>query len=247
LPPVISVITVTWNNLEGLKKTALSVNSQHQREQIEWIVVDGASTDGSQEFMKLQQKEQWICEKDKGLYDAMNKGLKAAKGGFVWFLNAGDTFHSPHTIQEVIPLLSNAQVVYGETALVTIEGKHIGLRSEITTRKLPQKLKFESMRKGMVVNHQSLVVSKLLCAPFNLSYRIAADYDWTCHILKQNPVTIKAPFVLSNFELGGLSSQRLKASWKERFAIMKHYFGLFKTLLAHFYFVIRVILFKLQN
>ena len=247
MPPVISVITVTWNNLEGLKKTAMSVNCQHQRDRIEWIVVDGESTDGSQDFMKLQQKEQWICEKDEGLYDAMNKGLKAAKGDFVWFLNAGDTFYAPHTVNDVLPLLSNAHLVYGETALVTVDGKQVGLRSEITTRKLPQILKFESMRYGMVVNHQSLVVSKRLCSPFNLSYRIAADYDWVCQILKQNPNTLQAPFVMSNFELGGLSSQRLKASWKERFAIMKSHFGLFKTIVAHFYFVIRFFLFKLQS
>jgi hypothetical protein len=98
----------------------------------------------------------------------------------------------------------------------------------------------------MVVNHQSVLLRKSFCLNFDLRYAIAADYDWLCKVLKQNPRTYNTNQILSNFELGGLSSRKLRKSWKERFHIMCTHFGILQTLFAHIWIVIRAIFHKIK-
>ncbi|MCK9481219.1 MAG: glycosyltransferase [Bacteroidia bacterium] len=241
---LLSIITVTWNNLEGLKKTANSINTQTARNQIQWVVIDGKSNDGSVEFIKqhTSANDYWVSEKDRGLYDAMNKGLKAAKGTFLWFLNAGDVVFADNIVQLLNPYFANADLIFGETMLTLPDGSNIGTRSEHTTRKLPQHLTLQSMLGGMIVNHQSVIVKKSYCPEFDLTWKIAADYDWLCTILEQDIKTKNSWLVHSGFELGGLSSKKKWASWKERFRIMKKHFGLLKTLKAHITIVFRAVL-----
>jgi len=241
--PILSIITVTWNNLKGLEKTAHSINHQTVRNQIQWVVIDGNSSDGSQDFVKKQIRpgDVFVSEKDKGLYDAMNKGIKHAKGEFLWFLNAGDTIYADNIVELLKPFMQRNGVIYGETMLVEPNGKKLGTRSELTTRKLPQTLSKKSLLGGMIVNHQSVIVKKRICPSFNLTWKIAADYDWLCKVLSNNTSVKNSWLIHSCFETGGLSSQKVKSSWKERFLIMKKHFGLFQTLLAHFKIVLRAI------
>ena len=93
MKPLFSIITVTYNAVDTLERTIRSVISQ--REHIEYIIIDGGSTDGTQEIVDVYKSyiSYFVSEKDSGIYDAMNKGLKAATGEYVWFLNAGDTIH----------------------------------------------------------------------------------------------------------------------------------------------------------
>lgn len=238
---LLSIITVTRNNLSGLKKTAASINAQTARNQIQWVVIDGKSWDGSVEFVQQQQKtgDYFVSEQDKGLYDAMNKGIRSAQGEFLWFLNAGDTLFAENIVQLLNPFFANADVIYGETMLTDMDGKNLGTRSEQTTRKLPQTLTLQSMLGGMIVNHQSVIVKKEFCPEFDIQWKIAADYDWLCNVLKQSLRVKNSWLIHSGFELGGLSSQKVKASWKERFNIMKKHFGLLKTMTAHVKIVLR--------
>jgi glycosyltransferase involved in cell wall biosynthesis len=244
----ISVITVTFNNLAGLQKTIHSINKQTCRDNIQWVCIDGGSSDGSLDFIKQQiHSQDFFCsEKDKGLYDAMNKGIAASKGGFVWFLNAGDTFFSNETVADCLKNCHSADLLYGETMLVTEEHIQVATRSKSTSRKLPGLLNFKSLLGGMLVNHQSILLRKSFCPNFDLSYAIAADYDWLCRVLKQNPRTYNTNQILSNFELGGLSSQKVKKSWKERFRIMCSHFGLFQTLIAHIWILFRALIHKIK-
>ena len=97
----LSIVTVTRNNLEGLKKTYDSIANQ-TTQAFEWVVIDGDSTDGTPEFVKSvsRQPDIYIHEKDSGIYNAMNKGIKIARGDYLLFMNAGDIFASNNTLQE---------------------------------------------------------------------------------------------------------------------------------------------------
>jgi glycosyltransferase involved in cell wall biosynthesis len=245
---LISVITVTYNNLGGLQKTIQSINNQTCRSNIQWVCIDGGSSDGSAHFVKHQiHSQDYFCsERDNGLYDAMNKGIAASKGEFVWFLNAGDTFYSNETVANCISNCSSSDLLYGETMLVTEEHIQVATRSKSSSRRLPPNLSFKSLLGGMVVNHQSVLLRKSFCLNFDLRYAIAADYDWLCRVLKQNPRTYNTNQILSNFELGGLSSRKLRKSWKERFHIMCTHFGILQTLFAHIWIVIRAIFHKIK-
>jgi glycosyltransferase involved in cell wall biosynthesis len=238
----LTIITVCRNNLKGLKKTADSILSQTKNSGVEWIVVDGNSDDGTKSYLETQPFTElnWISEKDKGLYDAMNKGIRMAKGAYLWFLNAGDTFYEKSTVEQILTQIkSGADVYYGETMLTDTEGKELGLRSDITSRKMPKQLELKSMLGGMVVNHQSVVVKAEICPEFDLKWKIAADYDWMCKVLKKNHQVVNTGLVLSCFESGGLSSKRKKSSWVERYRIMQSHFGYWQTAINHYRILLR--------
>ena len=125
--PTFSIITITYNAERWLERTILSVLSQSYPN-IEYILIDGASKDKTVEIIKQYESgiASWISEPDKGLYDAMNKGLRRATGDYVWFLNAGDTLYTADTVQRIVASLkkkvSLPDVIYGETRIVEIVG-----------------------------------------------------------------------------------------------------------------------------
>lgn len=111
----LSIITINYNNLEGLKRTYDSVVSQTCQD-FEWIIIDGGSTDGSKEFIEahLDKFAYWCSEPDKGVYNAMNKGIAKAKGEYLNFMNSGDCFYDEHTLENVFSQELNADLVYGD-------------------------------------------------------------------------------------------------------------------------------------
>jgi glycosyltransferase involved in cell wall biosynthesis len=245
----LSVITVTFQNLKGLEKTAFSLNQQSARDRIQWVVIDGGSTDGTSDSIQqlIRPGDRWISEKDHGLYHAMNKGIDLSDGTFLWFLNAGDTCFDIETTENVLKALHGIDLLYGDTALLDKNGSYIGLRSRVSSRKLPDKLSLSSMKYGMVVNHQSIIIRKNYSPYFDLNFPVAADYKWLCEALKKNPYTKKHHSPISYFEEGGLSSQKKRDSWIERFNIMKRYFGFFSTTYMHFLFIFRALITAIKN
>ena len=134
---------------------------------IEYIVVDGASKDKTvsiiEEFASKMPHLHWISEKDKGLYDAMNKGLAMATGDFVQFLNGGDHLHAPDTMEKLAALVTpQTGVLYGETLLVDDNRNPAGTMSELSTRKLPKQLHWRDFLGGMLVVHQSFIPRRTL-------------------------------------------------------------------------------------
>ena len=111
----VTVITVCRNHAKGLEKTIQSVESQTWQEK-EYLVIDGASTDGTMEVIRQHEGSitQWISEPDLGIYDAMNKGVRLAQGQWIIFMNAGDTFASTDTLQRVFQEPQEADVIYGD-------------------------------------------------------------------------------------------------------------------------------------
>ncbi len=247
---LISVITINFNHLEGLKNTFHSIVSQTDRLRLEWIVVDGNSSDGSAEFLNQNADnfDVLVIESDKGIYDAMNKGLQLATAPYVWFMNSGDTMHSKDSAAAAIHLIENEKpdVVYSDTMFVTPEMEQIGKISELKPQPFPSKLTFGSFRFGMNICHQSFIVKKSLTSTYHLEYRQAADVDWIIQILKKNPNTAISETLLSNFEVGGSSYQHTKKAWKERFNVLTKHYGLLPNLLAHVWIIIRRVFFNLK-
>lgn len=239
-PPTFSIITVTYNASRWLERTILSVLSQSYAS-IEYLVIDGGSTDGTVDLIKQYEAgiAYWVSEPDRGLYDAMNKGLQRATGDYVWFINAGDTIYTADTVQKIVASLkknvSLPDVLYGETAIVDAEGRSLGMRR----LKAPRRLTWKSFRMGMLVCHQSFIAKREIAPLYDTGYRLVADYDWCIRCLKKARTIHPTRLILSNFLEEGLSSVQRKDSLKERYAVMCRYYGRLSTALLHGWFAIR--------
>jgi glycosyltransferase involved in cell wall biosynthesis len=232
-----SVITVTYNAALWLERTIQSILLQPG---IEYIIVDGGSTDGTLDIIRKYESQisRWISEPDNGLYDAMNKGLKLATGDYVWFINAGDTVYSENTVREISAMLDMndlPDIIYGETEMVDASGKSMGMRR----LKAPEKLTWKSFKMGMLVSHQSFIVRRTLATDYNLDYKYASDIDWCIRCLKNAETIFNTHLILSHFLEAGLSAANRKESLKERYRMMCRYYGKIPTLIRHFWFAIR--------
>jgi glycosyltransferase involved in cell wall biosynthesis len=243
-PPKISVITVVFNGEMHIAKTIESVLNQSYSH-IEYIIVDGKSTDGTLEVTASYPGiAKVISEPDQGLYDAMNKGLKEASGEYVWFLNSGDQIYAPDTTERMMEgLEGRPDIIYGGTLIIDEAQNEIGDRR----LKPPDQLTWKSFRKGMLVCHQSFIVKRTVAPEYNLDYRLSADIDWCIRAAKNSEQIRNSGLVLSRFMEGGLTDQNIKAGLKERFRIMTQNYGLIPTILRHILFGIRLTRFYVKH
>lgn len=242
--PRISVITVVFNGEKHIGRTIESVLNQHNSS-IEYIIVDGKSTDGTLQIIEgYPDNIKVISEPDEGLYDAMNKGLEVATGEYVWFLNAGDQIYGSDTVKQMMEgAEGNPDIIYGGTMIIDEAQNEVGDRR----LKPPDQLTWKSFRQGMVVCHQSLVVKRAVAPKYNLEYRLSADIDWAIRASKSAGLIHNSRQVLSRFMEGGLTDHNIQAGLKERFKIMRKYYGLVPTILRHFVFGVRLTNFYLRN
>ena len=242
----ISIITVTYNAASVLKRTLDSVKAQSWQ-QIEHLIIDGASKDETismAETYKAQCPYEVVIlsEPDKGLYDAMNKGLRLATGDYLVFLNAGDTLHAADTLETIV---RSAQplpgVLYGDTAITDEQGNFLHLRR----LRPPKKLSWKSFRQGMLVCHQAFYaltdIAKNL--PYDPRYRYSADVDWCIRVMKeaqkrQLPL-VNTQAILADYQEEGQTTIHHRDSLKERFDVMRRHYGLFSTVMMHVWFVFR--------
>lgn len=247
--PKVSIITVVYNSRDALKATIDNITAQTYPN-IEYIVIDGGSTDGSVQIAEEYKDyiDHYVSEKDKGLYDAMNKGLRAATGEFVWFINTGDYIENNSILMHLYEhwgLMDD--VYYGETNFIDETGKVLGTRSQLTTRKVPDELTWKSFRHGQVVSHQSIIIKRELAGEFDLQYKVSADVDWAIAAMKMANSIVNTRLILTKYLLGGFSKQHQQTSWKERFDIFVKHYGWFEALLFHAYFVLRAVWFKISG
>lgn len=166
LHPKFSIITVTYNAGELLEDTIQSVITQTYKN-IEYIIIDGKSTDNTLEIIDRYRNhiQTVVSEPDKGLYDAMNKGIAKATGDYICFLNAGDELHEDDTLQLMVHSLTSLtelpDVIYGETAIVDKEGHFLRMRRLST----PENLTWKSFKRGMVVCHQAFLHAETMSCP----------------------------------------------------------------------------------
>ncbi len=233
--PKISFITVVRNNAEGLRKTLRNL-SEISYPNKELVVIDGLSTDGTVEVVAefAHSISYFVSEADRGIYDAMNKGLDAATGVFVWFVNAADTVSGVAELKRLFTtdnLLPD--IIYGDTAIESESGERLGLRR----KPLPEELTVRSLRNGMVVCHQSMLVRRTIAPKYSLEYRYSSDYNWLIECTKAAKSTARIDGVLSTFALGGATTKHHKDSLRERFGIMSKHYGIVTTLLRHIKFI----------
>lgn len=240
-----SIITVTYNASSVLQPTLESVKEQTCRD-YEYLVIDGASSDNTLALVEAAGIGTTVVlsEPDKGLYDAMNKAIDRARGQYLIFLNAGDAFASPDTLEIIAGKAHDgADVIYGQTQLVDSDRNVIGTR-HLTA---PKSLDWKSFKDGMLVCHQAFIARRELCPHYDLNYRFSADYDWCIKVLKQCQTTAyvgDTPIIL--FLTDGLTTKNHKNSLKERYRIMCHYYGTLPTMLRHVRFACRHLLRKLR-
>lgn len=242
--PKFSVITVTYNAEKVLEDTIQSVISQTYHH-VEYIIVDGASTDGTMAIVDKYRDRisRVISEPDKGLYDAMNKGISLATGDYLCFLNAGDSFHEDDTLQAMvhsIPSNELPDVLYGETALVDSQGHFLRMRR----LSAPETLTWKSFKHGMLVCHQAFFARHTLIEPYDLRYRFSADFDWCIRVMKKAHRLHNTRLTLIDYLEEGMTTRNHKASLKERFRIMARHYGLLSTIARHAWFVFRLIIKK---
>lgn len=243
--PVFSIITVTWNAEKVLEKTIESIVGQTAFDHIEYIVVDGASKDGTKAIIEKYSDKisKWVSEPDKGLYDAMNKGLKMATGDYVWFMNAGDEIFAADVVENMLKCQPDADIYYGETEEMSEAGDYIGMRR----LQAPENLQFKSFKRGMLVCHQSIIIKRSLVGEYNLKYRISADQDWVISALHKAKSIVNTRLIISKFAKGGTSGQNIKKALIERFEIQSKHYGLFSTILNHIPIAIKFFWFLARN
>ena len=174
--PVISIITVSYNAVNAIEETILSIINQTYP-WLEYIIVDGGSTDGTVNVIQEYSNRisHWISEPDGGIYDAMNKGICLATGKWINFMNAGDTFVTSSIISDIFREQCNSDVIYGNS-VYCYEGGNISIIAKDS----------HLISEGMIFCHQSSFVRTdlLKLCPFDLKYKFAADYDFFWKIYK---------------------------------------------------------------
>lgn len=242
--PKFSIITVTYNAEAVLEDTIQSVIAQAYRH-LEYIIIDGASKDGTLAIAHKYADHitHFVSEPDRGLYDAMNKGIALATGDYLCFLNAGDSFHADDTLQLMVHSLISSElpdVIYGQTALVDKERHFLRMR-RLTA---PEVLTWKSFKQGMLVCHQAFFAKRSLAVPYDMQYRFSADFDWCIRIMKQASTLHNTHLTLIDYLEEGMTTQNRKASLRERFRIMAKHYGWTSTVAHHAWFLLRAVLKK---
>ena len=222
----VTVVTVTYNAEDYLENTILSIINQSYQN-IEYIVVDGSSTDGTLDIVKKYGDEidTWISEEDSGIYDAMNKAIDLANGEWIIFMNAGDSFYNDDVIQDVFEgVPEDVELVYGHHAW-----KHKGRISTIYTRPL------DVMWQHISFSHQSLFsrTSLMKKKKFDLSYKIVSDYEFYFSQYMQGRCFFNSDVIISAVSGGGLSDVSFVRRTYERWTVVKKYK---KGLVVHKYY-----------
>lgn len=240
--PLFTIITVTYNAQDTILRTLDSVARQ-TCPLYEHLIMDGASTDSTLQIIKDFTRNDRIrlySEPDRGTYDAMNKGISHALGDYLIFLNAGDKFHSDHTLQRIADCIMAHDypgIVYGQTDIVDNDGRYLGPRHLCA----PEHLTIDSFRQGMLVCHQAFVVLKQIAFFYNIKYKYSADYEWCILALQHSRHNAYVPETIIDYLSEGLTTKNHRKSLYERFRIMCTYYGFFPTVWHHAGFALRYI------
>jgi len=242
--PKISIITIVYNNVKDIEHTIQSVCSQTYPH-IEYIIIDGLSTDGTVDLIKqnLHNITTFVSEKDSGIYDAMNKGLRLATGEYVLFLNSGDALYDVNTIENVVNKGHQADIIYGETVLIDEKRNEIGLRRHAA----PKHFDWKSFRYGMNICHQAFYVKRKIAVPYDENYRLSADIDWCIRCAKNANTAVNINEIVARYLVGGLSQKRHFESLKERYKIFKKHYGTLANLFNHGIIALRLLSYRIKN
>lgn len=221
---LVSIVTINYNNAQGLARTVKSVLEQTYSN-IEYIIIDGGSSDNSVEIIKRNNAhiKYWVSEKDDGVFDAQNKGLKEAAGDYILVLNSGDELASASVIETVFSSEHSADILYGDMIVVEENGKR-------TLGTMPDALSVKHMMHDTLWHPVSFVKRSVFAKTgyYDTSFKIIADYAWFLKALFKYKLSSQHLHqTISVFYLGGMSSdskysEQLK---KERIRAQYEVFG----------------------
>lgn len=195
----LSIITVNLNNAAGLEKTAESIVGQTFKD-FEWIVIDGGSSDGSVDVIRKYADciTYWVSEKDSGIYNAMNKGVRHANGTYVQFLNSGDWLADENVTDDFNKVKCEGSVIYGDLRLMKADRC-------VCARKIGV-LSFEYMMYSSIGHSASFIRRELLnCCPYNEDLKIVSDWEFWLKMILQGEKFQYVERFISCFDLGGIS------------------------------------------
>lgn len=253
-----TVITITYNAEAVVQRTLDSVLAQ-THEDVEHLIVDGASTDGTLRLAEAykERSDASACghkviirsEPDEGIYYAMNKGLTQASGDYIIYMNAGDSFPQADTLEQIahrcrlneLPTGELPAVLYGNTDIVDGEGRYLRPRR----LQPPARLTWKSFRKGMLVCHQAFYARTDLAKnlQYDTQYRYSADVDWCIRVMREAD-RLQLPLcnigmVVANYTEEGTTTRHHRESLRERYKVMARHYGHISTFLMHCWFAVR--------
>jgi glycosyltransferase involved in cell wall biosynthesis len=199
----ISIITINYNNFEGLNRTMQSVFNQKKKD-FEYIVIDGGSNDGSSKLIEQNQDKinYWVSESDKGIYHAMNKGIKVANGIYLLFLNSGDELFDDQVVEKCFPYFSEDYTCLSGDVVFFNDSK------EVSVKKHPEKMTFKYAT-SRIISHQSTFIKRdsfLKYGYYNEENKIVSDSEFFFKILALNGESYKSIDVkIAKFYFGGVS------------------------------------------
>lgn len=218
---LVTIITVVLNGESFIEETILSVTNQTYKN-IEYIIIDGGSQDGTIEIIKKHEAEiaYWISEPDSGIYDAMNKGIKAAHGEWFNFLNAGDSFIDNKLLEMIFSVqLKDYTLLYGDVRVLKKSGYSHYHKASILKDDM-------SIIKGMTVCHQAIFYHKQIMELYDASLRLKGEWK---HLIKMtrkknfSPLKFNTAFVY--YRSGGLGAQLIKFNHAEHRKVLLEEFG----------------------
>ena len=242
--PKLSVITIVYNNVKDIERTLLSVLNQTYPG-IEYLIIDGGSTDGTLDILKKYEGRltKLISEKDKGIYDAMNKGLAQATGDYLLFMNSGDEIYAPDTVENAFATEPDADIYYGETEMYDQNWKSMGQRRH----KAPESFTWKGFKYGMSISHQAIYIRRTLAESYDSEYKLSADIDWIIKAARKAKKIVNTRMYLAKYLVGGMSKKKHHESLLERFHIFSKHYGLLANLLNHSIIAARLAFYYLRH
>jgi glycosyltransferase involved in cell wall biosynthesis len=219
--PILSIITINFNNAIGLEKTINSVAIQTFND-YEYIIIDGGSSDESVNVIKKYSRvNNWVSEKDNGIYDAMNKGILKAQGEYLLFLNSGDFLIDSKSLENVFSMNYSQDIIYGDMKI------NWG-NNHSTIGHMPKKITLEHMIKDTVWHPVSFIKKELFekWGLYNTDYKIVADYEFFFRtIIAKNATTFHCEIPITEYNVEGVSSlpANKQRELEERLLVLKSY------------------------
>lgn len=211
----LSVITINYNNIEGLQCTIDSTLAQTWQD-FEWIIIDGGSTDGSRDLIEKTANEcsnvtYWCSEPDKGVYNAQNKGISHANGEYMNFMNSGDTFYNERVLENVFSTEHDADIVYGDWMWSYPDRDLLA--------ECPHKANMATFYYGNI-NHQAMFIRSAILKEegYDENYKVYADWARWMKMACEGKTFEYVPYIICRFEMGGLSGldseqRRIEYEW----------------------------------
>lgn len=219
---LISIISINFNNLAGLKKTVASVLSQTYNA-VEYIIIDGSSTDGSKAYLESLDNNEftyWLSEPDKGIYNAMNKGIQMAQGDYVLFLNSGDHFYTKDALQHFKPYIIQPDakdIIYGDIAVVS---------DKEWVKTYPKTLNFTYFVKD-TLPHPASLIKRTCFDDFFYDEQLKIVSDWKFFMIgicKKAYTYQHVDVVISTFYVDGISSNEPQLVQQEKEQVLNEEF-----------------------